>query len=147
MRYNIAAGHRARTKFEYGTRKIRRGWLTAITAALVLVTCISSCTIHNALLVADFEHVTVGMQRQAVTRVLGVPRYTRHCAAPGPFRPWQRPDCVETYVYPSWGQPFLPSVWVVWFDGEGTIGKYRFVSWQPALLALVARMSTCLHQT
>jgi hypothetical protein len=69
------------------------------------------------------------MQRIGVVGTLGTPRYAQACTLPGPFQPW-KPDGAETDVYPSWGQPFIPSAWVVWFDAQGiAIGKYRFVSW------------------
>ena len=70
------------------------------------------------------------MSNIEVVGILGRPHNILECTAPGPFKPWQRPDCVETYLYPSWGQPIVPEMWAVWFNASGTaIDKYRFVSW------------------
>jgi hypothetical protein len=110
-------------------KSFRRGRVIAVLMVLVPLLCVGACEMHDETLTSNFARVAVGMQRNEVVGILGTPRYTQACTLPGPFRPWKRPDCVETYVYPSWGQPLVPSVWVVWFDGEGiAIEKYRFVS-------------------
>ena len=107
-----------------------RGWLGAGLIGLLPPTCVGSCAIHDDLLASHFERVAPGMQQSEVVNVLGWPRNILDCAAPGPFRPWQRPDCAKTLVYPSWGIPIRPEVWVVWLNDDGTvIDKYRFVSW------------------
>lgn len=105
-------------------------WFITGIIMLVPASYVGSCTIRDDRLAAHFEHVTIGMQRSEVIHVLGTPRYTQDCASPGPFKPQQRPDYAEAYVYPSWGQPLLPAVWVVWFNAKGVaIDKYNFVSW------------------
>jgi hypothetical protein len=106
------------------------GWVSVGLFGLLPPSCIGSCAIHDDLLASHFERVAVGMQRNDVVNVLGSPRSILDCAAPGPFKPWERPDCAETYLYPSWGMPILPAMWVVWFDASGVVtDKYRFVSW------------------
>jgi hypothetical protein len=68
------------------------------------------------------------MPQSEVVRIVGSPRSILKCAEP--FTPWKRPDCAVAYLYPSWGAPFLPSMWVVWFNSAGVvIDKFRFVSW------------------
>jgi hypothetical protein len=71
------------------------------------------------------------MQRQKVEEILGKPRNIEDCAQTI-FRrtPWQRSDCRDAYLYPSWGRPLIPSMWVVWLNADGiVIDQYRFVSW------------------
>jgi hypothetical protein len=107
-----------------------RGQLIAALAVLLPLCYIGTFEIHDEILASNFARVSVGMQRIEVVGILGTLRYAQACTPPGPFKPWKQPGCAETYVYPSWGQPFIPSVWVVWFDAQGiAIGKYRFVSW------------------
>jgi hypothetical protein len=116
---------------EQEARKSHRwGLVIAVLTVLVPLLCVGACAMHDEILASNFASVAVGMQRNEVVGVLGTPRYTQACTLPGPFRPSERQDCAETYVYPSWVQPFVPSVWVVWFDGKGiAIEKYHFVSW------------------
>jgi hypothetical protein len=106
-----------------------RGWMIVGLVLLLPPSCIEGCAIHDRLLAANFERVAVGMPRDEVISVLGPPRDTVDCTAPGPFKPWQRPDCAETYLYPSWGAPIIPEMWAVWFNASGSvIDKDRFVS-------------------
>lgn len=107
-----------------------RSWLIVGGLTALPPACVGSCTLHDELLASRFETITTGMERAEVIKVLGQPHTIEDCAAPGPFKPWHRQDCVESYLYPSWGVPLLPSVWVVWLNDQGTvIDKYRFVSW------------------
>jgi hypothetical protein len=105
------------------------GWV-GLGLALTPPLYIASCTIHDNRVASDFERVTTGMGSTQVITILGSPRSILNCNSPGPFRLRDRPDCAETYVYPSWGAPIIPEAWVVWFDAHGVaIDKYHFVSW------------------
>jgi len=107
-----------------------RSWCILGLIGLLPPACVGSCVIHDNRLAWDFERVEVGMRRDEVIGVLGTPREILDCKAPGPFQPWRRRDCAETYLYPTWAAPILPSMWAVWLNDRGTvIGKYRFVSW------------------
>jgi hypothetical protein len=106
-----------------------RSWLIVGLIVLLPPACVGSCVIHDNLLASNFEQIAPGMQRQEVEAILGKPRSIEDCAQTA-FKPWQRPDCRDAYLYPSWGIPLTPSMWVVWLNADGTvINKYRFVSW------------------
>jgi hypothetical protein len=110
--------------------RIFRGRVVATVVVVVPLSAIGSCQVHDNLLASNFERVATGTQRKDVTDLLGAPRSVQDCRVPGEFTQRHRPDCVEVYLYPSWGVPLLPSVWVVWFDSQGkVIDKYNFVSW------------------
>jgi hypothetical protein len=106
-----------------------RNWFIVGLVILLPIACVGSCAIHDNLLESHFEMVTPGMQQQEVQTILGAPRLIQNCTD-SEFKPSTRPDCQEVYIYPSWGVPLLPSVWVVWFNADQkAIDKYRFVSW------------------
>ena len=103
-------------------------WVIGLVVLLPL-SLVVSCTVHDQVLAARFQKVGQGMSQVEVVDLLGAPRDTLDCGTPGPFTE-RRQDCVKTYLYPSWGMPLLPSMWVVRFDARGVvIDKYRFVSW------------------
>jgi hypothetical protein len=96
---------------------------------LLPTSCVGSCVIHDDLLASRMGQVTPGMKRQEVEAILGKPRSVEDCTHTV-FKPWERPDCKEVDLYPSWAVPLLPSVWVVWLNADETvIGKYHYVSW------------------
>jgi hypothetical protein len=100
-----------------------------VVGLFVLTPVVGAVAVHDCVLATRFARLSFGMYRQNVVEVMGTPRFDKDCDAAGPFKGWL-PHCAEVYVYSSWGQPLVPSAWVVWFDGEGkAIGKYRFVSW------------------
>lgn len=108
--------------------KLRR-WLIVGLVLLTPPMSVGACALHDDLLAARFEHISPGMTRNEVVSILGAPREIIDCSAPGPFKS-RLPNCVETYLYPSWGAPLVPSMWTVRFDADGVaIDKYRFVSW------------------
>lgn len=104
-------------------------WLIVGLVVLIPLAGVGSCAIHDELLASRFEQITPGMRLPEVEAILGTPRGIEDCAHTE-FKPWQRPDCRDAYLYPSWGIPLVPSIWVVWFKADKTvIDKYRFVSW------------------
>lgn len=106
-----------------------RRWLVLCLIVLLPPSLIASCAIHDNRLESNFEQVTPGMQRQEVEAILGKPSSIEDCAHTA-FKPWQRPDCRDVCLYPTWAAPLLPSMWVVWLNADGTvIDKYHFVSW------------------
>jgi hypothetical protein len=107
-----------------------RNSFIVLLALLLPAIGVGSCVAHDKRVASDFQLVAVGMSRAQVVDLLGRPRSEIDCNAAGPFKPWQRPDCAEAYLYPSWGQPLIPGEWVVWFDNtDKAIDKYHFVSW------------------
>jgi hypothetical protein len=106
-----------------------RSWLIVGLIFLLPPTCVGSCVIHGDLLASHFEQIAPGMQRQKLEEILGKPRNIDDCTQTI-FKAWQGPDCRDAYLYPSWGMPLIPSMWVVWLNADGmVIDKYRFVSW------------------
>src|SRR5687768_15670369 len=98
--------------------------ISAIFALLVLP---ASCVVREYQLESRFARIAVGMRASEVTAILGKPWRIKDCE--GEFKPYQRPDCAETFVYAAPFAPLTPWYPTVWFDRDRrVIHKYEFLS-------------------